>query len=47
MIADDILVYGSGDTIEQAVLDHDENLIAILERVRQRSLKLNKQKLKL
>ena len=47
VIADDILVYGSGDTIEQAVQDHDGNLTAVLERARRRGLRLNKQKLKL
>ena len=33
--------------MEQAVQDHDDNLTAVLERARQRGLKLNKQKLKL
>ncbi|KAL9964865.1 hypothetical protein ACROYT_G028567 [Oculina patagonica] len=47
VIADDILVYGSGDTKEQADLDHDRNLIGVLERARLCNLKLNKQKLKL
>ena len=47
VIADDILVYGSGDTKEQADLDHDRNLTGLLERARLCNLKLNKQKLKL
>ena len=47
VIADDILVYGSGDTKEQAVLDHDFNLIGVLERAGKCNLKLNKQKMKL
>ena len=47
VIADDILVYGSGDTKEQADLDHNRNLIGLLERARLCNLKLNKQKLKL
>ncbi|CAB4034914.1 Hypothetical predicted protein, partial [Paramuricea clavata] len=47
VIADDILVYGLGDTEEQAVENHDHCLEAVLERARQRGLKLNKQKLKL
>lgn len=47
VIADDILVYGSGDTMEQATEDHDQNLVNVLERARQLGLKLNKQKLKL
>ena len=32
VIADDILVYGSGDCMEEAILDHDKNLTAVLER---------------
>jgi len=26
VIADDILVYGKGDTVEKAILDHDDNV---------------------
>ena len=47
VIADDILVYGSGDTVENAAADHDQNLIGVLERTRHCNLKINKQKLKL
>ena len=47
VIADDILVYGSGDTQEQAEVDHDRNLIGVVERARQYNLKLNNKKLKL
>ena len=47
VIADDILVYGSGDTVENAATDYDQNLIGVLERVRNCNLKINKQKLKL
>uniref|UniRef100_A0A803K3H0 ribonuclease H n=1 Tax=Xenopus tropicalis TaxID=8364 RepID=A0A803K3H0_XENTR len=43
VIADDILVYGCGDT----TADHDKNLIRLLERARKLNLKLNKQKLRL
>jgi len=46
-IADDILVYGSGDTVDSAAKDHDENLIALLDRCRERNIKLNKDKFKL
>ena len=46
MIADDILVYGSGDCMEEAILDHDKNLTAVLERARQINMKFNKNKLK-
>lgn len=45
-IADDILVYGVGDTLEGATLDHDKNLALLLERCH-KSIKLNKQKLAL
>ena len=45
-IADDTLVYGCGETIEEAEKDHDRKLIALLERCRQRNLKLNIKKLK-
>lgn len=44
-IADDILVYGCGDTIEEAQVDHDDNMIALLNRCRLRDLHLNKRKL--
>ena len=30
-IADDILVYGAGDTLEEATVDHDQNLASLLE----------------
>jgi hypothetical protein len=44
-IADDLLVYGSGDSYEEAVVNHDKHLIALLDRCRERNLKLNKTKL--
>ena len=47
VIADDILVYGCGDTEEEYQRDHDENLLHLLQRARERNLKLNKKKLKL
>ena len=47
VIVDHILVYGSGDTVENAAADHDQNLIGVLERARHCNLKINKQKLKL
>ena len=46
-IADDILVYGVGDTLQEASLDHDQNLASLLERCHQRAIKLNKHKLAL
>ena len=45
-IADDILVYGSGESMEDAITDHDKKLCAVLERARQVGLKLNKEKMK-
>lgn len=47
VIADDILVYGCGDTNEEAMVDHDNNLTALLQRARTVNLKLNKRKLRL
>ena len=46
-IADDFLIYGKGDTFEAAQLDHDRNLKAFLDRCRERSVKLNKSKMKI
>lgn len=46
-IADDFLIYGCGDTQEEAQLDHDKNLIALLDRCRERNLHLNKDKLQI
>lgn len=40
-IADDVLIFGSGTTQEEAERDHDENLYKFLLRVRQVKLKLN------
>lgn len=47
VIADDFLIYGQGDTQEQATQDHDENLRRFLDRAREVNLKINKKKLKL
>ena len=43
-IADDILVYGVGDTYEEACIDHDRHLRALMERCLKRDLKLNEAK---
>ena len=43
-IADDLLVTGAGNTHEEALADHDRNLIALLQRCRERNFKLNKDK---
>ena len=46
-IADDILIAGSGETEAEASVDHNNNLRALLQRCRERGIKLNRQKLKL
>jgi transposase InsO family protein len=46
-IADDILIAGSGDTIEAAEMDHDKNLRALLDRCREKNIKLNREKIQL
>ena len=46
-IADDILIIGQGETEEDAVRDHDENMIRLLKRCREKNLKLNPEKFKL
>ena len=43
-IADDILVTGVGERHDEALMDHDRNLTALLERCRARNFKLNKEK---
>ena len=46
-VHDDLVIYGVGDTDEEARADHDRKLIALLERCRKRGIKLNKAKLNL
>ena len=45
-IADDILIPGCGPTDAEARIDHDRNLIAVLERFEQHHVKLNLGKMK-
>ena len=47
VIMDDFLVIRCGDTVEEAVVDHDKNLVGFLERARERNLKLNPEKIRL
>jgi len=47
VIADDILVFGCGDTEAEAIVDHDKNFFNLLTRARENNLKFNKSKLKL
>ncbi|CAB4002062.1 Hypothetical predicted protein [Paramuricea clavata] len=44
-IADDICIFGCGDTDEQASKDHDKNLIALLNRCSERDLRLSAKKI--
>ena len=45
--ADDILIYGVGDTEEEAICDHDRKLTVFMERCREKNLKINRDKMKL
>ena len=47
VLRDDVLVMGYGETQEEAIEDHDSNLIKLLQRARETNLKLNKSKIKL
>ena len=47
VIADDILFYGSGETMEDALKDYDSNLLNLLGRACSMNFKLNKKKLRL
>ena len=44
-IADDIIVFGSGDTDEEALVDHDKKLVAVLDRCHERGIKLKSDKM--
>ena len=43
-IADDLVVYGSGNTREEADADHEQNLLALQERCAEKRVKLNDEK---
>ncbi|XP_018493735.1 uncharacterized protein K02A2.6-like [Galendromus occidentalis] len=47
VVADDTLVFGTGDDVEEARKDHYENLKALFERAEEIGLKFNREKLKL
>ena len=47
VVMDDFLVVGCGDTVEEAMTNHDQNLFALLDRARERNLKLNSEKIHL
>jgi len=44
-VADDILVFGAGDTDEEALKDHDRNLREVFNSCRQKGIKLNSEKI--
>ena len=46
-IVDDILIFGCGETKEEADADHDRNMIALLDHCREKGLHLNKEKIQL
>ena len=46
VIHDDIVIFGSGDSIEEATSSHDLAFRALLDRCKERGLKLNKKKLR-
>jgi hypothetical protein len=46
-IADDVLLTGSGDTVEAAEIDHDKNLRAFLDRCCEKGIKLNREKIRM
>ena len=45
-IADDILITGQGDTVQEADADHDRNLTKFLSHCREKNIKLKKEKFK-
>jgi hypothetical protein len=47
IIADDILIYGVGETMEEAVVDHNIKFENLLKRLREINCKLNKDKVNL
>ena len=47
VIADDILVYGCGNSQQEGVENHDKNLLALMDRLQKTGIKMNKDKLKL
>ena len=44
LVADDILIFGTGDTYKEAEAKHDLNMIALMERARDRNIKFNETK---
>lgn len=46
-LADDLLIYGSGDTLKEALEDHNRNLEQLFFRLENSNVKLNHSKLRL
>jgi len=46
-IHEDILIYGAGTTKEEALQDHDRNLLQVMQRCKEKNINLNKEKGKL
>ena len=46
-IADDILIYGVGDSLEEAAADHNNNLNLLMHRCQAKGIKLNHEKMEL
>ena len=47
VVADDVLIVGGGQNIDEAMSDHDKTFVTLLQRARETGLKLNKEKLRL
>ena len=45
-IADNIVIYSEGETDEEADVNHDIHLVQLIERCKERSLRLNLKKFK-
>ena len=46
LIADDMLITGEGDTLEEAIANHDQNILDLLQKCDDNNVKLNWDKLK-
>lgn len=44
LVADDILTYGVGDTYAEAEADHDQNILALMQRAREKDIRFNPSK---
>ncbi|XP_058448606.1 uncharacterized protein K02A2.6-like [Malaya genurostris] len=46
-LMDDFMIFGCGDTVAEAMVDHNQNLQAFLRRMEEKNLRLNPEKIKL